>query len=225
VATLRLDQDTTRRRGSHGRILAAFAAGEAQILLGTQMVAKGHHFPAVDLVGVLAADDGLTLPDFRAGERAFQLLTQVAGRAGRTQPGRVVFQSYRPEDPIIQAAATHDYHAFAAQELSARRAFGYPPYRRLLRVGLSGRRQSATAEIAAALAATYRQGLTRADQEILGPAPAVFARLQDHFRFQLLIKGSLSTREKRWLAACACTAQEQERRLDIVLDIDPLGLY
>ncbi len=222
---LRLDQDTTRRRGSHARILTAFAAGEAQILLGTQMVAKGHHFPAVGLVGVLAADDGLTLPDFRASERTFQLLTQVAGRTGRQGPGQVVFQTYRPFDPVIQAAAVHDYEAFVTVELRARRALDYPPFRRLIRIGLSGRRRAATEAAACALADAFRNTLQREGRDILGPAPAVFNRLQDRYRYQILIKGQLSVREKGWLAACLRSMREKHRGLDAILDVDPVGLY
>jgi primosomal protein N' (replication factor Y) len=225
VAVLRLDQDSTRQRGSHGRILSAFAAGQARILLGTQMVAKGHHFAAVDLVGVLAADDALTLPDFRAGERTFQLLTQVAGRAGREQPGLVVFQTYRPDDPVIQAAAAHDYAAFQAGELPARRAGGYPPFRRLLRASLSGRRLASAEDAATRFARALRQGLHDLDLQILGPAPAVFARLQDRYRFQILIKGRLTGPAKRWLADCARALRERERGIEVVLDFDPVGLF
>jgi len=221
----RLDQDTTRRRGSHARILAGFAAGKAEVLIGTQMVAKGHHFPTVGLVGVLAADDGLTLPDFRAAERSFQLLTQVAGRTGRTRPGRVIFQTYRPDDPVIQAAAAHDYQRFAAAELTARRVLGYPPFRRLLRVGLIGRRLAVTEAAARNLARAFGKGLTGRGREILGPAPAVFPRLHDRYRFQILIKGSLSNREKRWLADCSRAARQQSRGLDIWWDVDPQGLF
>jgi primosomal protein N' (replication factor Y) len=225
VPILRLDQDATRRRGSHARILADFAAGRARILVGTQMVAKGHHFPNVGLVGVLAADDGLSLPDYRAAEKVFQLLTQVAGRTGRIRPGRVIFQTFRPADPIILAAARHDYEAFAAAELPARQAFGYPPFRRLLRIGLSGRRQGATGSAAQALAAGIHQGLAGGDLEILGPAPAVFPRLQDCYRYQLLVKGRLGKDQKAWLADCARALHNRERGLDVVLDFDPIGLF
>jgi primosomal protein N' (replication factor Y) len=222
---LRLDQDATRRRGSHARILTQFAAGEARILIGTQMVAKGHHFPQVGLVGVLAADDGLTLPDFRAAERVFQLLTQVAGRAGRIRPGRVVFQTYRPEDPIIRAAANHDFEAFVGQELEDRHELGYPPFRRLLRVGLSGLRRDATESAACVLADAFRNALQGEGRDILGPAPAVFPRLQDRYRFQILIKGSLSFPEKQWLSDCLRAIRAKERGVEAVLDVDPLGLY
>jgi primosomal protein N' (replication factor Y) len=225
VQVLRLDQDATRRRGSHARILGDFAAGRAQILLGTQMVAKGHHFPGVGLVGVLAADDGLTLPDFRAGERTFQLLTQVAGRTGRHRPGRALFQTYRPDDPVIQSAAAHAYENFVTAELAARRELGYPPFRRLIRIGLSGQRQGATEAAACALADAFRNALQGEGRDILGPAPAVFSRLQDRFRFQILIKGQLSTREKSWLADCLRVARDKQRGMDTILDVDPLGLF
>jgi len=225
ASVLRLDHDTTRRRGSHGRILAAFAGGEARILVGTQMVAKGHHFPQVGLVGVLAADDGLTLPDFRASERSFQLLTQVAGRAGRTRPGHVVFQTFQPEHTVIRTAADHDYQSFVDDELVSRRQLLYPPFRRLARLGLSGKRLGVTETAASTLARVVRDGLDTPDREVLGPAPAVFPRLHDRYRFQILVKGSISIREKAWLAGCLRSLQETYRGLDLVLDVDPIGLF
>ncbi len=222
---LRLDQDSTRRRDSHGRILGAFAAGKADILVGTQMVVKGHHFPAVGLVGVLAADDGLTLPDYRADERAFQLLTQVAGRTGRTGQGRVLFQTWCPEHPILRLAAAHDYETFAARELAAREALGYPPARRLLRLAVSAPGASVAQAAAGALAAAVAAGLPEGECEVLGPAPAVFARLQDRFRWQILVKGTPSAAQKRWLAACGRAAAARGRGVEVLLDVDPVGLY
>jgi primosomal protein N' (replication factor Y) len=224
---LRLDHDTTRRRGSHGRILAAFARGEADILVGTQMVAKGHHFPGVALVGVLAADDGLSLPDYRAAERVFQLLTQVAGRAGRRDAGSVLLQTWQPEHPVILAAADHDYDGFAMAESAHRRRAGYPPFRRLIRIGLSGPRQGDTATAAGQLAGVLVDQLAGGDQavEVLGPAPAVFPRLQGRYRFQLLIKGSLDRGRKAWLAGCCGALRDAHRSLDVTLDVDPVGLY
>jgi primosomal protein N' (replication factor Y) len=225
VRLARLDQDSTRRRGSHGRILAAFAGGEARILIGTQMVAKGHHFPEVGLVGVLAADDGLTLPDFRAAERVFQLLTQVAGRTGRVRSGRVVFQTYQPDNAVIRAAAAQDYRAFFDQELAARRLLGYPPFRRLVRVGLQGRRRAVTEEAARRLARVLQESLHGGEREVLGPAAGVFPRLKDRYRYQVLIKGDLTSAEKEWLGACLRTAQKATSGLDTFLDVDPVGLY
>jgi len=222
---LRLDRDTTTRRGSHKRILAAFARGEADILVGTQMVAKGHHFPNVALVGVLAADDGLGLPDFRAAERSFQLLTQVAGRSGRTGFGRVIFQTWQPEHPVIQAAASHDYAAFLREELPARKALGYPPQRRLLRLGVTARRQGQAEEAAQRLAAVIRDNFSRQGLSILGPAPAVFPRLHDRFRYQILIKGTLNRREKTWLAGVLADLRTSYRGVDVMHDVDPVSVY
>jgi primosomal protein N' (replication factor Y) len=221
---LRLDHDTTRTRGSHGRILAAFAAGEADVLVGTQMVAKGHHFPGVDLVGVLAADDSLSLPDYRAAERVFQLLTQVAGRAGRTGAGRVLLQTWQPEHPVILAAADHDYAGFARLETAQRRVAGYPPFCRLVRLGVSGGRLADVSRAAEQLAAAVRRELG-GGHEILGPAPAVFARLQGRHRFQLLVKGEPSRAEKDWLVRCGQALRDAWRGLDVVIDVDPVGLY
>jgi len=222
---LRLDQDTTRRRGSHARILAAFAGGEADILVGTQMVAKGHHFPGVDLVGVLAADDGVSLPDFRAQERAFQLLTQVAGRTGRDGAGTVVFQTWQPDHPVLRHAADQTTAAFATEELEMRAVAGYPPYRRMLRLALTGRRLGAVAEAAATLADLIRRDLRNPGVEVLGPAPAVFARLHGRYRYQVLLKGGLSAAEKAWLADCARRLGTRTRGLDVLLDVDPVGMW
>jgi len=222
---LRLDHDTTRRRGSHRRILTAFAREEADILVGTQMVAKGHHFPKVGLVGVLAADDGLGLPDYRAAERSFQLLTQVAGRSGRTEAGRVIFQTWRPDDPVILAAAAHDYAAFLAAETPVRKALGYPPFRRLLRLGVSGRRLGHTEEAARQLTDAVRASLHGSGVTLLGPAPAVFPRLKDRYRFQILIKGTLGKKEKDWLADCLRSFKVEFRGVDVVHDMDPVSMY
>jgi primosomal protein N' (replication factor Y) len=222
---LRLDRDTTGRRGSHREILSAFARRKADILVGTQMVAKGHHFPGVGLVGVLAADDGLGLPDFRAAERTFQLLTQVAGRSGRTEAGRVVFQTFRPEDPVITAASRHDYQAFLEQEMPVREALGYPPCRRLLRIGISGRRLGATEEAAHGLAEALRRNLGSDQLTVLGPAPAVFPRLNDRFRFQILLKGSLGREAKAWLIRVLGDLKENYRGIDVVHDVDPVSVY
>ena len=222
---LRLDRDTTAGRDSHHRILAAFAGGEADILLGTQMVAKGHHFPGVSLVGVLAADDGLGLPDFRAAERSFQLLSQVAGRAGRAGAGRVLLQTWQPGHPVIAAVVAHDFRAFAAGELAVRGQLGYPPFRRLLRVGVAARDRDEAARAAAALAHALREELAGDAVDVLGPAPAVLERLMDRYRFQILLKGELSTRRKAWLADCLRALAASYPGADVMHDVDPVGAY
>ncbi len=222
---LRLDHDSTRRRGSHQNILAAFARREADILVGTQMVAKGHHFPGVTLVGVLAADHGLGLPDFRASERSFQLLTQVAGRSGRTRSGRVIFQSYQPEHPVIMAAAQHDYSAFLTAELPVRKALAYPPYRRLVRLGLSGKRLNMVQEAADQLAIALRNNLVSGGVLVMGPAPAVFPRLNDRYRFQIILKGTLGEESRQWLRLCLKSLSEAYGQVDVMHDFDPVSIY
>ncbi len=190
---LRWDADTTSRKGSHAAILRQFAAHEADVLVGTQMIAKGLDLPLVTLVGVIAADVGLYLPDFRSGERTFQLLTQVAGRAGRSERGgRVVIQSYRPEHYAIQAAAQHDYAAFYQHEIDFRREHGYPPTRRLARLIYWDKKSEKAQAAAEELTAVLRHRLQSMALEgkfagVLGPAPAFFARYRSYYRWQILL--------------------------------------
>jgi primosomal protein N' (replication factor Y) len=189
---LRLDRDTSARRNAQSDILRAFHQGEADVLVGTQMVAKGHDVPGVTLVGVVLADLGLHFPDFRAGERTFQLLCQVAGRAGRgDDPGRVVIQTFLPQHYAIAHARTHDYEGFAREELRRREPHGYPPFRALLLVALSGA-DGARVESAARAVAQIARSVPLAASgglELLGPAPAPIARVRDRFRWQLLLLG------------------------------------
>ena len=184
---------TSARKGAQRAILAAFHRGETDVLVGTQMVAKGHDIPNVTLVGVIAADLGLHFPDYRAGERTFQLLTQVAGRAGRgDDPGRVVIQTFLPDHYAIALARTHDYPSFYREELARRRPHGYPPFRALLQVALSALDDDGVRRAAEALARVPSQllGLQEAEHvEVLGPAPAPIARVRDRFRWQLLLLG------------------------------------
>ena len=190
----RLDRDTSARKGAQRAILAAFHRGELDVLVGTQMVAKGHDVPGVTLVGVVLADLGLHFPDFRAGERTFQLLTQVAGRAGRgDDPGRVVIQTFLPAHYAVELARTHDYPRFYREEIARRRPHGWPPFRELVQVALSGPRASAVeaaAAVLAGLAKTVPCGDVDGEKvEVLGPAPAPLSRIRDEFRWQLLLLG------------------------------------
>lgn len=193
---MRWDADTAKGKGSHEEILRQFAAQEADILVGTQMIAKGLDFPLVTLVGVVAADVGLYLPDFRSGERTFQLLTQVAGRAGRSAAGgRVVLQTYNPEHYAIQAAARHDYHAFYAREIGFRHAHGYPPIRRMARLIYWDKKlakaQAASEEMVAVLRHRLQlMGLEGDAATVLGPAPAFFARYRGYYRWQVLLRAA-----------------------------------
>jgi len=184
----RLDRDTAQRRGHTASVLRAIRAGELDVVIGTQMVAKGHDFPGVRLVGVVLADIGLHLPDFRAAERTFQLLTQVAGRAGRDRaPGRVVVQTYSPEHYAIKPVRHHDYEGFYAEELGHRSALGYPPFGRLVHVLVSGPEVESTLAAATTLAAGAGP---EPGVDILGPAPAPLSRLRGRHRFQILAKGA-----------------------------------
>ncbi|HEX6796729.1 MAG TPA: primosomal protein N' [Ktedonobacterales bacterium] len=189
---LRWDRDTARTRHVHEELLRAFAERRADVLVGTQMIAKGLDLPAVTLVGVVSADVALFMPDFRANERAFQLLTQVAGRAGRgAAPGRVLVQTFNPEHFCIQAAARHDYAAFFAAEAAARQRFGYPPYRRFVKLTYEhADRYSAQIE-ATALAERLERAirtLALPDSDLVGPAPAFIERLRGRYRWQLILR-------------------------------------
>jgi primosomal protein N' (replication factor Y) len=185
----RLDRDTVVRRGVVEDVLRRLGGGELDVLIGTQMVAKGHDFPGVRLVGVVNADLGLHLPDFRAAERTFQLLTQVAGRAGRgALPGRVILQTWTPDHYAIRPAATHDYERFYAEERAQRERLRYPPFGRLALVRVAAADEAAARAAAARLAEAARAAGGAAGPEVLGPAPAPIARLRGQHRFQVLLK-------------------------------------
>jgi len=194
VSVLRWDADTVHKSDLHEIILSRFVNGDAQVMVGTQMIAKGLDLPLVTLVGVVSADPGLALPDFRADERAFQLLTQVAGRAGRgLLGGQVIIQTYQPQHPSITAASHHDYAQFYAQEIANRRELGYPPFRRLARIlvrhthPIEAQREVEKAE-AYLRHQIESQNLT--DTQLIGPAPCFFSRIDRHYRWQILIRSS-----------------------------------
>jgi len=189
----RLDRDTARRRGFTESVLRGLHDRSIDIVVGTQMVAKGHDFPGVRLVGVVVADVGLHLPDFRAAERTFQLLTQVAGRAGRdAAPGRVIVQTFNPDHYAIRPVLDHDYEHFYAEELGYRKALDYPPFGQLIRALITGPDEAATRsashELAQLVSAIAVDGSGR-ELEVLGPAPAPLTRLRGRYRYQLLVKG------------------------------------
>jgi len=195
----RMDRDTTSAKGSHARILQAFRTGEAQVLIGTQMIAKGLDFPSVTVVGVLCADTSLRLPDLRAGERTFQLLTQVAGRTGRGEkPGLVVVQTYDPEHYAVQAALRADYRAFYEQELASRREHGFPPFARMCRLLLTGTEENAVAKQAGMLAGTLERARAQGDR-LLGPSPAPLARIAGRSRWHLLLLSPTREGLGEWL--------------------------
>jgi primosomal protein N' (replication factor Y) len=185
----RLDRDTARRRGFTAGVLRRLRDRQIDVLIGTQMIAKGHDFPGVRLVGVVLADIGLHLPDFRAAERTFQLLTQVAGRAGRDRaPGRVLIQTFTPDHYAVRPVRTHDFETFYAEELRHRAALAYPPFGRLVHVLVSAEDEGAARAAADSLAAAVRSDPAARGVEMLGPAPSPLARLRGRYRFQLLVK-------------------------------------
>lgn len=186
----RLDRDTTRKKGAYDRILSAMAREEIDILIGTQMIAKGHDFPMVTLVGVISADLSLYVPDFRASERTFQLLTQVSGRAGRGEhPGEVFIQTFQSENYAIQSATAYDYDKFYHAEMVARKERSYPPYSRLALLILRHRKEVLAASSASRLAEIIRGLIAGRDLQVLGPAPASLYRLREEYRYQILLKG------------------------------------
>jgi primosomal protein N' (replication factor Y) len=224
----RMDRDTTRGHKLTA-LLTAFRNREIDILVGTQMVAKGHDFPGVTLVGVLLAEMGLGLPDFRAAERTFALITQMAGRAGRAErPGRVLVQTFMPEHPMLAFAKGHDAEGFLTEELLSRQARGFPPCRHLALFRVSGADDNGTWEAADrlrhqlhALATALPEGPTR--PEVLGPHPAPIERLRDRWRYQVLVNGAdrvlLGRLLERGLATIEATKQPSHIRID--LDVDP----
>jgi primosomal protein N' (replication factor Y) len=191
--TLRWDAETTRERGAHEIILAHFANHRADVLVGTQMLAKGLDLPFVTLVGAVLADVGLNLPDYRASERTFQVLTQVAGRAGRSPlGGRVILQTFQPDHYVIQAAARQDFDAFYAQEIDHRRRLRYPPFYRLVRLEYRHERAEKAEEAAHAMALLVRGWLAAADRratEMIGPVPCFFSRQAGQYRWQIVLRG------------------------------------
>ncbi len=193
-ACARMDMDSMKKRGSHDNVLSAFQRGEIKILLGTQMIAKGLDFPNVTLVGVINADTALHLPDFRAAERTFQLVAQVAGRTGRgKRGGRVIVQTLNPEHPAIVAAARHDFVKFAAYELAVRKAALYPPFASMVRVVVRGPAETPTCESAIHLGERLRRAGAAQNADairVLGPGAAPIARLRGEFRFQLQLQGN-----------------------------------
>lgn len=221
VQVLRMDQDSTAAKMAHEEIIRRFAGKEANVLLGTQMVAKGHDIPDVTLVGILAADSALNLPDFRASERGFSLLTQAAGRAGRgDKPGRVVLQTYDPANEIIAFAKNQDYETFAQRELAQRKELLYPPYGEILKLTVIDKNEKRAWELGDELALFLRNRyrLENWDRtEIMGPFPAGVAKVRDLYRISIVVKSQAMGRVK------ACLAGSRYRTVkNIYFDVDPI---
>ncbi len=185
----RLDSDLSRRRGSYADVLSRMQHGDVDILVGTQLIAKGHDFPEVTFVGVLLADLSLSFPDFRSAERTFQILTQVAGRAGRgDRPGKVIVQTLSPDNLCVRMAAAHDFHGFMRAELAEREALGYPPYGRMLLLRLWGPKLDRVRQAAEDAAEALREPLAAEGIQLLGPAPSPISLVRRKYRYQILLK-------------------------------------
>jgi primosomal protein N' (replication factor Y) len=223
--TLRMDRDTMSRKGAHAETLRAFKRGEADILIGTQMVAKGLDFPNVTLVGVVSADTALNIPDFRAPERAFQLLTQVAGRAGRGKiPGQVIVQTFSPEHESVLFAAKHDYLGFYEHAIEQRREVGYPPFAHMANLVFTDESEDEARQRSYRLTNILRAQLgPTSDVRLLGPVACPLARLRGRYRWHLALrapaKETLLTVLREGLASLTAT-----ERSGLSLDIDPLTM-
>jgi primosomal protein N' (replication factor Y) len=222
----RMDADTTAGKGGHAKILGRFAAGEIDILIGTQMIAKGHDYPGVTLVGVVNADTSLSLPDFRAAENAFQLLTQVAGRAGRgDRPGKVILQSYRPNHYAVRAATKHDYEAFYKREIAERRETGYPPLRRMINFGIETEDPLLAERCAMLLHRIIREKIAALDDsrgfEILGPSPAVVHRVKKRYRWNMAVLAASAKRLNELARNTRDAFADEAPPGDVLLKLDP----
>jgi primosomal protein N' (replication factor Y) len=225
----RMDRDTTSKRGSHDALIRGWENGDIDILVGTQMITKGHDVSGVTLVGAVLADVSLNVPDFRAAERTFQLLSQVAGRCGRgEEPGTVIVQTYAPDHYTIRHLIDHDYQGFFNAEIEFRRALNYPPFSRLIHLRLEGADPKKTEASANKLATVLRATLNRnpglrEEIDILGPAPSPIHKLRNRYRWQLLLKGKHISM-LRTLAADARSFVPEDRHLRLHIDVDPFSM-
>jgi primosomal protein N' (replication factor Y) len=225
----RMDRDTMTKRGSHEALIRNWEKGEIDILIGTQMITKGHDVSGVTIVGALRADMSLSMPDFRAAERTFQLLSQVAGRSGRgDDPGRVLVQTFTPDHYTMRHLLRHDYAGFFADELEFRRALNYPPFRRLVSLRVEGVKAVEVETKIKSLAQGLRERIAcpdtvRAQIEVLGPAPAPILRLRGRYRWQLLLKGKQSGTLLE-LAGHARAVWPRSRHYRLHIDVDPYSM-
>lgn len=224
IRTLRVDADTTKHKGSHQKLLRDFGTGKADVLIGTQMIAKGLHFPEVTLVGVLNCDTSLNIPDFRASETAFQLITQVAGRAGRGQTrGEVIVQTCLPDNPTIGYAAGQDYNKFFEEEISVRQLFNYPPFASLVKLTFSGEDALETRKTAEILRTQLTAALPK-DYELHAVVPAGHAKIKDKYRFQLLIRGPAIYPVSQALASLKLNAP-LPKSVHLLIDVNPTSTF
>lgn len=217
----RMDTDVTSKRGMHDKILKEFKEHKIDILVGTQMIAKGLDFPKVTLVGVVNADVSLNVPDFRAGERTFNLITQVAGRSGRQEKGEVIVQTYAPEHYALFYAAKHDYENFYKKEIQVRKELRLPPFTHIAKITIRSKNEKLTEETASKIAAELKAVIK--DMELLGPAPAPVARIRGFYRWNVLLKAkdrSIITSELRKYLP----QMKRSKGVFIAVDVDPMSM-
>ncbi len=222
----RVDSDSMRSANDYEKLLGRFANGELQVLLGTQMIAKGLDYPNVTLVGVISGDTALALPDFRAAERTFQLITQVAGRAGRgDSPGRVILQTFLPEDTTIQSALRQDYEGFARGELALRREVGLPPFARMVRIVLRDQELEKLSKYSEELAAAFAEAIAKDASPIKmkGPMPCAISRIAGYFRHQIVMTSATATPLQRVLLTVR-QAGGLSKTDRVAVDVDPVSL-
>lgn len=218
----RMDSDTMKTRGSHKRLLKKFAAHQLDMLVGTQMIAKGFDFPKVTQIGVVSADANLNIPDFRSGERTFNLITQVAGRAGRgDSAGEVIVQTYAPDNYAIKLAARQDYEAFYRQELASRRELGFPPFSHVVKLTVRGRVEKDVEEVADRLSGRIKKELP--DTPIMGPAPAPIAKIRGYYRWNILLTAPSRTEIVEGLRG-ALKSFRKKKGVKLAVDVDPMTM-
>ena len=222
----RVDRDTMAHKGELEKVLLDFADGKIDMLVGTQMIAKGHDFPNVTLVGVISVDIGLGLPDLRSAERTFQLITQVAGRSGRgSKHGRVLIQTYYPDHYALRHAVAQDYAGFYAEEIRYRERLAYPPFVVLASILIKHREHSAAMQNANILRRALDESNSARHLRILGPAPASLSRLKNEFRIQMIIKGPTRRSLRETLDIALLTAEQNGADMrKINVEIDPVNL-
>jgi primosomal protein N' (replication factor Y) len=219
----RMDRDTTQKKLSHYRIVKQMEEKKIDVLLGTQMVAKGHDFPEVTVAAVILADITLNLPDFRSGERAFQLFTQLAGRSGRGDvPGRALIQTYEPEHYVFEYVKNHDYKSFYECEIKLRKDLRYPPFSKLIRIILSFKTKDAAGKIVKSISNRIKKIGVR-DIELLGPAPAPIEKIRGRWRWHIIVKG-VNSKTLRQTAAHVLGKVGKIKEVKIDIDVDPINL-
>jgi primosomal protein N' (replication factor Y) len=229
IGILRMDADTTSGKRGHQRILEEFSTGRYPILIGTQMVTKGHHFPGVSLVGVLHAEEGLNFPDFRSAEKTFQILEQVSGRSGREgKVGEVVIQTFMPDHYLFSFLKRHDYSGFMHEELGIRKQLNYPPFARILLASFSSTNKAALDRVVAGWVREVRRMAAKGKAELLGPSPPLVPRIRNRHREHVLIKGDFTAADKKEMLAVfskVAAAAPNGRSVELRWDVDPESFF